>query len=75
MTVTEYRTGARTIAVGDVVRISGMRGLFTVKGFDLDAGVVDVFGGVDGRRMFRTFTLDRIGVRPVEPNRRRKAAA
>lgn len=77
-TTTEVKIGSRVIRSGQVVKITGERGLFTVQGFDTDAGTVDVYGGTPGpkgRRMFRTFYTSRIGARPVEANRRARASA
>lgn len=78
VTSTEFRIGNRIIRAGEVVKVTGERGSFVVRGFDLDAGSFDCFGGTPGpkgRRSFRTFRLDRIGARPVEENRRRRATS
>lgn len=70
-----HRHGSRVLRAGQVVRIRGARGLFRIQGFDESAGTVHVYGGPVGRPMFRTFTIDRIGARPVEANRRAEARA
>lgn len=58
----ERRLGGRVLRAGEVVRVSGERGLFTIRAFRGDE--VDVWGGPQGRERFRTFRLERIGSRP-----------
>jgi len=74
-TTTEVKIGRRVIRSGQVVKITGERGLFTVRGFDTEAGTVDVYGGPKGYGSWRTFYTTRIGARPVEANRRARATA
>lgn len=49
-----------TFAVGDRVKVRGMRGTYTIKRLRLVAGEVDLWGGVNGRQMMRTVTTDRL---------------
>lgn len=49
-----------TFAVGDVVRVRNMRGLYRIKRLHIVRGEVDLWGGVYGRSMMRTVTVDRL---------------
>lgn len=63
----ERRVGGRMLRAGEVVRVTGARGSFTIRAFR--GGEVYVFGGTPGRERCRVFTVDRIGARPRAANR------
>lgn len=49
-----------TFSEGDTVRVKNMRGLFRIKRIHMVRGEVDLWGGVFGRSMMRTVTVDRL---------------
>jgi hypothetical protein len=63
----EMKAGGRVLRADDIVKITGLRGLFTIKSFRVLAWgdiEVTVYGGPDGGvRMFRTVAIERIGTR------------
>jgi hypothetical protein len=65
VTIHETKVGGRVLRVDDVVKVRGLRGMFTIKSFaDTDPVEVTLFGGPEGGvRMFRTVTVERIGTR------------
>jgi len=62
----ERRVGGRVLRAGQVVRVTGARGLFRIQRFRGDE--VDMFGGPPGREHCRVFKVDRIGARPRAAN-------
>lgn len=57
--------GGRILRRGDQVKVRGLRGLFRITRFyDRTPVEVEVYGGpTGGVRMYRTITVDRVGVR------------
>lgn len=51
---------APTFAVGDIVRVRGIRGLFKILDFKLVQGEVVLYGGAGQRAMTRYVTSDRL---------------
>lgn len=59
----ERKMGMRRLRAGEVVKIKGKPGEYTIRGFRGDT--VEVIGGPAGRvAAFRCFHVDRIGARP-----------
>lgn len=52
----------RILRAGDVVTITGERGLFKIQAFKGDE--VDVYGGPPNRERSRVFKIERVGRRP-----------
>ena len=79
--VSEWRVGSRTVKPGDEVRCSPPSGerTFTATVISLladEAGAVkeiEVVGGRDGVRQWRTFRADRVKTPPQKRGRRRTA--
>jgi hypothetical protein len=72
---TRRRTETATMKQGDVCKVTGTRGTFTIKYIDqyVDAQrltEVTVFGGVAGHPAWHTYTIDRIKMPPKRRNKK-----